>query len=130
MKLAFTIAWRLRQNHANAGLLSFISLSSVLGVGLGCFVLIVLLSVMNGFERELKSKVLSQIAHAELIAVDDVGIQQWQRHVSELQQQKTVFSAQPRIQVVGMLQRGRQHQAIEVQAWDVDYSDAFDHNLL
>ena len=48
--------------------LSFISLMSMLGVAIGVAVLIVVLSVMNGFERELRERILSVTSHATLTA--------------------------------------------------------------
>ena len=57
--------------------LSFISLISMVGVAIGVAVLIVVLSVMNGFERELRSRILSVTSHATLAAFGD-GLDDWQ----------------------------------------------------
>jgi lipoprotein-releasing system permease protein len=56
--------------------LSFISLISMLGVAIGVAVLIVVLSVMNGFERELRSRILSVTSHATVTAFG-TGLQDW-----------------------------------------------------
>jgi lipoprotein-releasing system permease protein len=56
--------------------LSFISLISMLGVAIGVAVLIVVLSVMNGFERELRSRILSVTSHATLMAFG-TGLADW-----------------------------------------------------
>ncbi|MCM2313471.1 MAG: lipoprotein-releasing ABC transporter permease subunit [Steroidobacteraceae bacterium] len=56
--------------------LSFISLISMLGVAIGVAVLIVVLSVMNGFERELRSRILSVTSHATVTAFGE-GLQDW-----------------------------------------------------
>ena len=56
--------------------LSFISLISMLGVAIGVAVLIVVLSVMNGFERELRSRILSVTSHATVMAFGE-GLQDW-----------------------------------------------------
>jgi lipoprotein-releasing system permease protein len=56
--------------------LSFISLISMVGVAIGVAVLIVVLSVMNGFEAELRSRILSITSHATLSAFGD-GLEQW-----------------------------------------------------
>ncbi len=120
------MAWRFRQNKTKTGLLSFISMSSILGVGLGCFVLILLLSVMNGFERELKLKVLSRVAHGELIAVDEAGITDWKKQVEHLSQQHGVASVQPRINVVGMIQKGNNNEALTLHGVDRQYLDSYD----
>ena len=57
--------------------LSFISLMSMLGVAIGVAVLIVVLSVMNGFESELRSRILSMTAHGT-IAAFGAGLADWQ----------------------------------------------------
>lgn len=129
MSLAWQLAWQFRQNKSGTGLLSFISMSSILGVGLGCFVLIVLLSVMNGFERELKDKVLSRIAHGEFIARDRAGILDWQGQIQLLSEMTDVQSVQPRINTVGMVQKGLNTQAIEVQGIRYDYLDELDRAM-
>ncbi|MDX5297507.1 MAG: lipoprotein-releasing system transmembrane subunit LolC, partial [Gammaproteobacteria bacterium] len=49
-----------RRNH----FISFISMSSMLGLTLGVAVLITVLSVMNGFDRELKQRILGMVPHA------------------------------------------------------------------
>jgi lipoprotein-releasing system permease protein len=56
--------------------LSFISLISMLGVAIGVAVLIVVLSVMNGFERELRSRILSVTSHATVTAFG-AGLADW-----------------------------------------------------
>ncbi len=56
---------------------SFISSISILGVALGVAVLIVVLSVMNGFESELRTRILSMTSHASLIGYDN-GMEDWQ----------------------------------------------------
>jgi lipoprotein-releasing system permease protein len=56
--------------------LSFISLISMLGVAIGVAVLIVVLSVMNGFERELRSRILSVTSHATVMAFGE-GLPDW-----------------------------------------------------
>ena len=55
---------------------SFISLISMLGVAIGVAVLIVVLSVMNGFERELRSRILSVTSHATITAFG-AGMADW-----------------------------------------------------
>ena len=57
--------------------LSFISAISIAGVAIGVAVLIVVLSVMNGFERELRSRILNVTSHASLTAFA-AGIEDWQ----------------------------------------------------
>ena len=55
-----------RRNH----FISFISMSSMLGIALGVTALITVLSVMNGFERELRERILGMASHATISGVD------------------------------------------------------------
>ena len=91
MKLIFQLAWRFRSSKQQNGYISFISASSTVGIALGCFVLILLLSVMNGFERELKDRLLSIIPHGELYAVGSDGIADWPQAIAS-------FETDPRIE--------------------------------
>ena len=72
--LAFELAKRFRKTRSQQRFISFISMSSTVGIALGCFVLIVLLSVMNGFERELVNRILHVVPHAEVDGVDTRGM--------------------------------------------------------
>jgi lipoprotein-releasing system permease protein len=56
--------------------LSFISVMSMVGVAIGVAVLIVVLSVMNGFERELRERILSMTSHATVTAFGE-GLADW-----------------------------------------------------
>ena len=55
-----------RRNH----FISFISLTSMLGIALGATALITVISVMNGFERELRERILGMASHATISGVD------------------------------------------------------------
>lgn len=58
----------------NLGFIGFVAKVSGIGVGLGCAALILLLSVMNGFEHELRTNLLAKLPHAEFIQVQETGI--------------------------------------------------------
>jgi len=68
------IAYRFVQSKQQDAYISFISKSSTYGVGLGCAALILLLSVMNGFERELRENLLNVVPHGELFTASGQGI--------------------------------------------------------
>lgn len=114
MHLIAMLAWRFRANKRQNGFISFISASSTFGIGLGCCVLIVLLSVMNGFERELKDKLLSVIPHGEFKAIYPSGIQDWPTVVKHIQAHPEVAFVQPYIKSTGMLQKGNAMKAVEL----------------
>lgn len=122
MKLALQLARRFRTAKQSNGYISFISMSSTLGIGLGCFVLILLLSVMNGFEKELKERLLSVLPHGELFAVSPAGIEDWSQHLQRLAQDPRVKHVQPYIKATGMLQKGSEMKALEVTALAADFA--------
>jgi lipoprotein-releasing system permease protein len=81
---------------------SFISSISILGVALGVAVLIVVLSVMNGFETELRTRILSMTAHASLESFGD-GLANWEEVRDLVEQDADVRAAAPYIQGEAML---------------------------
>ena len=84
---------------------SFISAISILGVAVGVAVLIVVLSVMNGFESELRTRILSLAAHASLEGFGE-GIANWQAVAEEVEAMPEVTAAAPYVQGEGMLLQG------------------------
>lgn len=122
MKLIWQLAWRFRASKRQNGYISFISASSTIGIGLGCFVLILLLSVMNGFERELKERLLSIIPHGELYATSAQGIKDWQSEIARLQSDPRIESIQPYSKATGMLQKAGKMKAIELVGVRPDYA--------
>ncbi len=63
MSLSFFIGKRFSKAKQRNKMVSFISISSIVGIAVGVAVIVIGLSAMNGFERELKNRVLSVIAH-------------------------------------------------------------------
>lgn len=89
-----------RRNH----FISFISLTSILGLMLGVAVLITVLSVMNGFDRELKNRILGMVPHATLNAYEP--FHNWQRVVAFAGREPGVQAAAPFNHLQGMLTTG------------------------
>ncbi len=86
-----------RSNH----FISFIALVSMIGLMLGVAVLITVLSVMNGFDRELKNRVLGMVPQATLSS--DYMLQDWPAKVAQVEQHPHVLGAAPFTQLQGML---------------------------
>lgn len=114
MNISLLLARRFRKSKSGNRYTSFVSFSSTLGIGLGCFVLIVLLSVMNGFERELRDRLLAIIPHGELFSVSQSGIQDWQAYQHSLSQDPRVASVEPYTKITGMIQQGTELKAVEL----------------
>lgn len=99
------------------GFVSFIAKASTVGILLGVAVLIVALSVINGFEQQLVHRLLSVVPQVEYIAPNR-PIEHWQQKVNQLQAQPHVTGAAPYIAVNGMAQYKSQLKAVEVRGVD------------
>jgi len=88
-----------RRNH----FISFISLSSMLGIAVGVTALITVLSVMNGFEKELRTRMLGMISHATISGIgEDFG--DWQGAVGKALKHPHVTGAAPYVEREAMVQ--------------------------
>ncbi|HKJ95466.1 MAG TPA: lipoprotein-releasing ABC transporter permease subunit [Gammaproteobacteria bacterium] len=92
-----------RRNH----FVSFISLSSMLGVAIGVWALITVMSVMNGFEHELRARILGMVAHATVTSYDG-PMKDWRDVVGKLEKRPHVVGAAPFVHGEVMLTRGHQ----------------------
>jgi lipoprotein-releasing system permease protein len=91
--------------------ISFISLISVAGIGLGVAALIVVLSVMNGFQKEVTDRMLSVLAHIEVF--DQRGaLPNWQSSVQDAFKNPAVKGAAPFVETQGMLVRDVMRPAV------------------
>jgi lipoprotein-releasing system permease protein len=99
---------------------SFITLISLAGIALGVAALIVILSVMNGFEGELRDRLLSMTAHG-YVTGDDGVVEDWQELRELVVQHAGVAAAAPYIQLEGMVRTKRNLQAILVNGISPDY---------
>ncbi len=98
---------------------SFITLVSVAGIALGVAALIVILSVMNGFESELRGRLLSMTAHGYL-AAEDGELRNWQTVRERALQQPGVSAAAPVVQIEGMIRTGSELQPLQIDGVDPD----------
>lgn len=94
----------LRSNRGNR-FVSFISTISMLGIAIGVAVLIVVLSVMNGFEREVRGRILSLTSHATISAFG-VGLPDWQGTAAKIGENPQVVASAPYIEAQALLIAG------------------------
>ena len=94
----------LRSAHRR-GFVSFVALMSVCGLTLGVATLIVVLSVMNGFERELRSRILAVTSHAELTGTAG-PLADWRTLAARARRQSGVEAAVPYVESQAMLANG------------------------
>jgi len=98
---------------------SFITLISLLGIALGVAALIVILSVMNGFEGELRSRLLSMSAHGYVTGPQHIT-EDWRRLVDDVAAEPGIAAAAPFVEMEGMIQSGRALEAVLVHGVDPD----------
>jgi lipoprotein-releasing system permease protein len=108
---------------------SFITLISLLGIALGVAALIVILSVMNGFEGELRTRLLSMSAHGYVTGPDRVT-RDWRSLLASLQEQPGVAAAAPFVQMEGMIQSGRDLEPVLVHGVDPEFEAAMSGGII
>jgi lipoprotein-releasing system permease protein len=87
-----------RSNH----FISFISVTSMLGIALGVAALIVVLSVMNGFQKELRARILGVASHVQIVGAGG-GLSDWQGIAQEAQTNPQVAAAAPYVMAQGLI---------------------------
>jgi len=101
----FFVGLRYLRAKRQTRFVSFISFISLAGIALGVAALIVILSVMNGFEGELRERLLSMSAHG-FVTGDDGTIADWQAVEDKLLAQPHVVAAAPLVEMEGMIRTG------------------------
>lgn len=114
--LPFFIGLRYTRARRRSLFVSFISLTSIIGLALGVLVMIVVLSVMNGFDREMRDRVLGMVPHATLDST--TPIQDWRTIGEGLLRHPQVAAIAPFTQMQGLLTHNGQVQKVLVNAID------------
>jgi lipoprotein-releasing system permease protein len=103
----------LRSTHRR-GFVSFVALMSVCGLMLGVATLIVVLSVMNGFERELRSRILAVTSHATIMGLAGT-LSDWRTLQARVARQSGVEAVVPFVESQAMLAKGRRLTGAKVR---------------
>jgi lipoprotein-releasing system permease protein len=85
--------------------ISFISFISIIGIALGIWALISVMSVMNGFEKEIRARILGAAAHIQILG-GEAGIQNWEALAARVKQHPEVVAAAPFVNAQGLLSTG------------------------
>ncbi len=109
-----------RRNH----FISFISLVSTLGIGLGVAVLITVLSVMNGFDKELKTRILGMMPHILVVGLGS-ELSDWEKGIDILKAQKGVQAVSPVVETAGMMSTPGVTQFVQVNGIDPNRAEAY-----
>ncbi|AWI74704.1 lipoprotein-releasing system transmembrane subunit LolC [Parazoarcus communis] len=106
MRYEFLVGLRYTRSRKRAQgrnrFISFISLVSMLGIALGVAALIVVLSVMNGFQEELRTRILGVASHVQVQSLDG-ELRSWQQVGEQARRHKSVMATAPYVQEQGML---------------------------
>src|SRR3954471_9016407 len=85
--------------------ISFISFISIAGIALGIWALISVMSVMNGFEKEIRARILGAAAHIQVLGADG-GIREWEKLSAEVGTHPEVIASAPFVNAQGLLSTG------------------------
>jgi lipoprotein-releasing system permease protein len=103
------IGWRYTRSGRSGrrnGFISFISGVSMLGIGLGVAALIIVLSVMNGFQKEVRDRMLSVVAHVEVYAGNGAALPDWRATAAQARRNPQVIGAAPFVGAQALIARG------------------------
>ncbi|CNE27362.1 outer membrane-specific lipoprotein transporter subunit LolE [Yersinia bercovieri] len=117
LPLSLLIGLRFSRGRRRGGMVSLISVISTLGIALGVTVLIVGLSAMNGFERELKNRILAVVPHGEIAAVNQ-PFADWSSSLQRIEKVPGILAAAPYINFTGLIENATQLRAVQVKGVD------------
>ena len=109
--LSFAIGLRYLRAKRRNGFISFISMASILGILIGVMALITTISVMNGFQEELRTRILGMVSHATIDGLDG-PLQGWQQAVAVSRKDPRVLGAAPYVETETLLQGRRRQGAL------------------
>lgn len=117
----FLLGWRYTRGGRGTrrnGFISFISGVSMLGIGLGVAALIIVLSVMNGFQKEVRDRMLGVLSHIEVFAPGGEALPNVALTLQEAQANRNVLGAAPFVAAQGLLARGEDMKGALVRGID------------
>lgn len=117
LPLSLITALRFSRGRKRSGMVSFISVMSTLGITLGVAVLIIGLSAMNGFERELAQRVLAVVPHGEIESMQQ-PYRDWRQDSQRISEEPFVTSVAPYIDFTALIENGTKLKAIQVKGVD------------
>lgn len=120
--LELFIGQRYTHSRRRNRFISFISFASMLGIMLGVMVLITVLSIMNGFEKELRDKILGVVAHVTVSGTNG-QLADWPVQLDKLKAEKHVVGAAPYVQKQVMLTNGNLMRGVILQGIDPALQD-------
>jgi lipoprotein-releasing system permease protein len=101
----FFIGLRYTRAKQRTRFISFISIISIVGMALGMMVLITVLSVMNGFQREIRTRILGVASHVQVSGPNNV-LENWREVAAQAARHEQVVATAPYISAQGLLTHG------------------------
>lgn len=115
--LSIFIGRRYLRAKRDNNFISFISLVSMAGIGLGIAALIVVLSVMNGFQKEVRGKILGVASHIQINGFEN-GLSEWREVMENAQKHSEVIGAAPFVTGQGLLTYGQTPRGVGIRGID------------
>ena len=115
--LPFFIGLRYTRAKRRNGFVSFISLASMLGIALGITALITVMSVMNGFQKEVRAGMISVASHIQILGYEK-GLPDWPKLLAETKAQKDVIGVAPFVNGQGLLAVGQSVRGVGIRGID------------
>ncbi|OBX79767.1 lipoprotein-releasing ABC transporter permease subunit LolE [Haemophilus aegyptius] len=126
MNTPFFISWRYQRGKQKNPLVALIAKFSAIGIALGVAVLIVGLSAMNGFERELNQRILAVVPHIEIFSepqAKDPTIHHWQNLEKRLQQNPQIKGISPFVSFTALVENGSKLKVVQVKGVEKQAED-------
>ena len=126
MNTPFFISWRYQRGKQKNPLVALIAKFSAIGIALGVAVLIVGLSAMNGFERELNQRILAVVPHAEILSAPnamDPTIHHWKNLEKRLQQNDQIKGISPFVSFTALVENGSKLKVVQVKGIEKQAED-------
>ena len=105
----YLLGWRYtraRKDSRKNTFISFISGVSMLGIALGVAALIIVLSVMNGFQKEVRDRMLAVVSHIEITSTIDTSLNNWQEIQASLRRNEHITGTAPYVSEQALLVKG------------------------
>jgi len=126
MNTPFFISWRYQRSKHKNRLVSLISFFSSMGIALGVAVLIIGLSAMNGFERELNQRILAVVPHAEISSASGQSnspIDHWQHLAAKLKQNPQIIGVSPFVSFTALVENGAKLKVVQIKGVETALQD-------
>lgn len=118
MNIGLFIGWRYAGGRRSYQNVAFLSRVSIVGLVVGVMLLITVLSIMNGFDRELRQRILGLVPQAAIYHKQ--GVEDWQALQKKLEQHSDVKAAAPFVELQGMVAKGTEASPVLIYGIDID----------